>query len=84
MDKLKELINEAIKVNNQEVDLISKTKRDGHLYLEIALRDLNDKPLTLEEVVKSSELINPIVDELDLIEEEYILDIFGKEYKDEQ
>ena len=41
--------------------------------------DKLDGDVTIDEVVKATKIINPIVDELDLIKEEYTLDVSSKE-----
>ena len=47
------------------------------LPLRIVLDKLNG--IDLDTIVMATNLINPILDKLDLIEEEYILDVLSKE-----
>jgi len=44
--------------------------------------DKLDGSVTIDEVVEATKIINPIVDELDLIKEEYTLDVSSKEKGD--
>ena len=41
--------------------------------------DKLDEAVTIEDVVKATKIVNPIIDELDLIKDEYTLDVSSKE-----
>lgn len=41
-----------------------------------------DETVTIDDVVKATKIINPIIDELDLIKDEYTLDVSSKEKGD--
>lgn len=59
------------------VDEIVYEKENGYNFLKITLDKVNG--LDMDAIVEATNVINPIIDELDLIEEEYILDISSKE-----
>lgn len=58
------------------VDVVFE-KENGYSFLKVTLDKVNG--LDMETIVEATNVINPIVDELDLIEEEYVLDISSKE-----
>lgn len=66
MDKLEIIVD--------EVDFV---KENNYYFLKIILDKLNG--LDLDTIVEATNIINPIIDKLDLIEEEYVLDISSKE-----
>ncbi len=77
LEKIKEIIKEPISKLNLEIDSI-EYKRDGkNNFLNIVLDRING--IDLDTIVEATNIINPILDEYDLIDEEYILDISSKE-----
>lgn len=75
--KIKELIQEPMaKMNIEVVDVVWKVV-GKYNYLEITLDRATG--LDLDAIVDATNTINPILDEYDLIDEEYILDISSKE-----
>ena len=58
------------------VDSVVYEKENGHNFLRICL----DSPdiIDLNLIVEATNIINPLIDEIDLINEEYHLDIYGK------
>ena len=75
-EKIIQGIGDKIKHLQLHVDDVVYEKEDGHNYLKICLD--GDIPLDVEVITKASKIINPIIDELDLIDESYILYIYGK------
>ena len=75
---MKEKILEKVKMPLEEIGVsvydISFEKEDGVDTLFIKL----DGNVDTDTCAKASEIINPIVDELDLIEGEYVLDICSR------
>ena len=49
----------------------------SYYFLKIVLDKVNG--IDLDTIVEATNVINPIIDKLDLIEEEYVLDISSKE-----
>lgn len=79
-EKLKK-IETAIKKPMEEmgiiVDEIVYVTEGGYKFLKITLDKVNG--IGMDTIVEATNIINPIVDDLDLIDEEYILDISSKE-----
>jgi len=59
------------------VDNIEYVNEHKHYFLKITLDKVNG--LDLDAIVEATNIINPLLDEYDLIEDEYILDIASKE-----
>ncbi len=75
-DKVKELLVHKLDSLNLVVDSVSLEKENNGLYLKICL----DSPeiIDIDKIVAATNIINPIMDEADLIEESYILEVYGK------
>ena len=63
------------------VDNIEYVKDGSYYFLNIILDRVSG--LDLDTVVEATNIINPILDELDIIEESYILDVSSKERNEE-
>ena len=59
------------------VDSIDFVNENNYYFLKIVLDKVNG--IDLDTIVEATNVINPIIDKLDLIEEEYVLDISSKE-----
>ncbi len=59
------------------VDSVDFVKENNYYFLKIILDKING--IDLDTIVEATNIINPIIDRLDLIEEEYVLDISSKE-----
>lgn len=81
MNKILEEVERAIKEPMQKMDIIVdsvKYETEGsYNFLRIELDKVNG--IDLDTIVAATEVINPIIDELDLIDDSYILDIVSKE-----
>ena len=77
LENIKNLIEEPMKKMEITVEKIEWVKENNNYFLKIELDKLNG--LDLDTVVEATNVINPILDEADLIDEEYILDISSKE-----
>ena len=77
LEKIKELISEPISKLDLVVDSIEYVKNGKYNFLNIVLDRING--IDLDTIVEATNIINPIIDEYDLIDEEYILDISSKE-----
>lgn len=76
-DKIKDLIEPIIKENDYILDQIIYEKEGNTNFLRVII---DKEPLIdIEDCVKVSRLINPILDEKDPIKENYILDVCSKE-----
>lgn len=74
---IKDAIIEPMEKLGIIVDNVIFVKENGYSFLKITLDRVNG--LDIDAVVEATNIINPIIDELDLINEEYILDISSKE-----
>ncbi len=77
LEKIKEAIKEPLAKMEIVVDDISFDKEGSYYFLRITLDKVNG--LDLDTIVEATNIINPILDELDIIEESYILDVSSKE-----
>ena len=75
--KIRELFEQVIVDNGYILDDVLYVKEDGMNFLRVII----DKEgiITVDDCVKVSKLINPILDEEDPIEDNYILDVCSKE-----
>ena len=85
MNKILEAIQDAITGPMNEMNIIVesvKYETEGNYnFLKIELDKVNG--IDLDTIVAATEVINPIIDKLDLIDDSYILDITSKEKGDE-
>lgn len=77
LDQIRKSIEGPMESLGIIVDEIVYERESGYNFLKITLDRVNG--LDIDAVVEATNVINPIVDELDLIDEEYILDISSKE-----
>ena len=77
LKKIEELITEPISKLDLTVDSIEYVKNGKYYFLNIVLDRING--IDLDTIVEATNIINPILDEYDLIKDEYILDISSKE-----
>jgi ribosome maturation factor RimP len=75
--KIKESIEAPLKEMDIFVDSVTWELENNYYYLKIVLDKVNG--IDLDTIVEATNIINPIVDKLDLIQEEYILDVSSKE-----
>ena len=77
LKKIEEIIKEPISKLDLTIDSIEYVKDGKYNFLNIVLDRVNG--IDLDTIVEATNIINPILDEYDLIEDEYILDISSKE-----
>ena len=77
LSKVREIITEPMKKLNITVDSVTWEVEGKYNYLKIVLD--SSSGLDIDAIVEATNIINPILDEYDLIEDEYILDISSKE-----
>ena len=80
-DKVINKVNPAIEKLNMFVSDVYVSTEENIKNLNIELD--SDEVIDVNRVTEASKIINPIIDELDLIDGEYILDIHSKEKGDE-
>lgn len=77
LNAIRSAITEPMNELNIQVDEVVFVKENGYNFLKITLDKVNG--LDMDTIVEATNIINPIVDKLDLIKEEYVLDISSKE-----
>ena len=74
--RVKDLLSGSLDELNMIVDSVALEKENGQLFLRICLDSLDI--IDLDKVVLATKIIDPIIEEADLIENEYILEVYGK------
>ena len=75
--KIDDLIRPIIEDNNYILDKVEYVKEGSIMFLRVSI-DKNGV-IDIDDCVNVTKLINPILDEKDLIEENYVLDVCSKE-----
>lgn len=76
VDKVLELIKNPVEEKGYKILSIEYLKEDGIYYLRIIIDNVS--PITVDDCVVVSKIVNPILDENDLITDNYILDVCSK------
>ena len=76
-EKIKKLLEEEVEKVGVRIDSVKLEKEDNNLFLRIVID--RDEIIDLDKCVEVTNIINPILDEADLIEESYTLDVSTKE-----
>ena len=76
VSKVSELISGAVNISGYNIDSITYEKEDGVYYLRVIIT--KNGPITVDDCVTVSRIINPILDDADLIDDNYILDVCSK------
>jgi ribosome maturation factor RimP len=76
-EKVRNLIEEKIKENGYILDEVLYIKEDGNYFLRVVI-DKNGV-IDVEDCVKVTRLIDPMLDDIDYITDSYILDVCSKE-----
>ena len=75
--KVRELIEEEVSKMGITIDSIVYEKEGSNYFLRIVID--RDKIIDIDTCVEVTKVINPLLDDLDIIEDSYILDISSKE-----
>lgn len=75
-DKVKELLSGCLDSLNLVVDSVVLEEENKQLFLRIGLD--SEDIIDLDKVVIATKIIDPIIEKADLIEDSYILEIYGK------
>ncbi len=79
-DLIKEIGNKLDDLNVYIYDvLVEKEGKDTYLRVVLDASDMID----IDRVVKATKIIDPIVEKMNLVENEYILDVYAKSKGDE-
>ena len=77
IEEVTKLIEKPVTDAGYNIDEILYIKEDGNQFLRIVIT--KNGIIDVEDCVIVSNIINPLLDEADLIDEEYILDVCSKE-----
>jgi len=80
LEEIKKNITEPMTKMDIIVDSVKYEKEGNYNFLRIELDKVNG--IDLDTIVAATEVINPIIDKLDLIDDSYILDVVSKEKGD--
>ena len=83
-DKVRNLIEDAVLEMGIRIDSIVYEKEGNYRFLRIVID--RDIPIDVDTCVEVTHMIDPILDESDIIQDSYILDVSSKEkgdFKDE-
>ena len=75
-EKVQEIIGNSLENLNLIVDSVVYEKENGNNFLRICLDSKDNIDLNL--IVQATNIINPLMDKANIINEEYHLDIYGK------
>ena len=78
--KVRELIEEEVSKMGITIDSVVYEKEGTNYFLRIVID--RDKIIDIDTCVEVTKVINPLLDNLDVIEDSYILDISSKEKGD--
>ena len=76
-EKLRQIISKEVNNIGINIDTIEYIKEGSNNFLRIIID--RDKPINIDECVEVTNIINPLLDDANIIEESYILDISTKE-----
>jgi len=79
-EKIEEALGDKLKGLDVFVDDVTYGKVEGENTLTIVLD--SSEIIPLNKVVMATRIINPVLDQLDLIEESYTLDVYAKSKKE--
>ena len=80
LEELKSNVQESLKAMEVIVDDVTLEKNGNYTFLTITLDKLNG--IDLDTIVEATNIINPIVDKWDMIDDSFILDVISKERND--
>ena len=75
--RVRELIENEVNKNGYIVDEVLYVKEDGNYYLRIVI-DKNGT-IDIEDCVNVTQIVDPMLDDIDYIKDSYILDVCSKE-----
>lgn len=79
-DRVRELIEGPIQEMGIDIDNVEYVKEGSNYFLRITIDRV--QPIDVDTCVEVTHVVNPILDEADIIKDSYILDISSKEKGD--
>ena len=77
LESLKEKLIEALEPEGIMVTNIEYTSKGKYNFLTVEVDKVNG--MDMDSIVEATNIINPIVDEVDITDDSYILDVISKE-----
>ena len=75
--KVRKLLEKDVEASGVFIDSVKLEKEDNNLFLRIVID--RDETIDIDKCVEVTNIINPLLDEADLIKEWYILDVSTKQ-----
>lgn len=76
-EKVRNLIEKKVNDMGVNIDSIEYVKEGSNYFLRIVID--RDKPIDIDTCVEVTNVINPLLDEANIIDDSYVLDISSKE-----
>ena len=76
-DKVRNLIEEEVNKLGVRIDNIEYLKENGNYFLRVVID--NEDGIDIDKCVEVTNIINPLLDNANIIDDSYILDISSKE-----
>ena len=76
-DKIRNLIEGEVLKLGVSIDSVEYVKEGQYYYLRIVID--RDEPIDIDQCVEVTNVINPLLDDIDFMDDSYILDITTKE-----
>lgn len=76
-NEIKKLLDSEVKKLGVTIDSVKLDKEDNNVFLRIVID--REEPIDIDTCVEVTNVINPLLDEANLIEESYMLDVSTKE-----
>lgn len=76
-EKVRKMLEEEVEKLGVIIDTVKLEKEDNNLFLRIVID--SEDVIDIDKCVEVTNVINPILDEKDLVKESYILDVSTKE-----
>ena len=76
-EKVRNLIEKEVNKLGVNIDSIAYEKESGNYFLRIIID--SEEGIDIDKCVEVTKIVNPLLDEADLIEESYTLEIWSKE-----
>lgn len=76
-NEVKKLLDKEVEKLGVTIDSVKLEKEDNNVFLRIVID--RDEPIDIDTCVEVTNAINPLLDEANLIEESYMLDVSTKE-----
>ena len=76
-EKVRKLLEKSVKELGVDIDSIAYEKESGNYFLRIVID--SEEGIDLDKCVEVTRLINPMLDDANIIEDSYTLEVWSKE-----